>query len=94
VWYTGELTGAYLSRIRGVGLFVLQVEGLPMAMLEAMLEGVPVLTDIPVHQQLTAGGNLPHAVEIRDTGMLFQVGIWTPARCLDWAIHHPQAGDG
>jgi glycosyltransferase involved in cell wall biosynthesis len=85
VVFTGELTGAYLAEIlRGAGLFVLpsEVEGLPMAMLEAMLEGVPVLaSNIPVHQQLTAGKR----------GMLFQVGdLDSCTRCLDWAIHHPQ----
>ncbi|MGD1911741.1 MAG: glycosyltransferase family 4 protein [Rivularia sp. (in: cyanobacteria)] len=55
----GELRGTRLAEIvRGAGLFVLpsDVEGLPMAMLEAMREGVPVLaSNIPPHQQLIAG---------------------------------------
>ena len=59
VVFTGELYGAYLAEIlRGAGLFVLpsEMEGLPLSMLEAMQECVPVLaSDIPVHQQLTAG---------------------------------------
>lgn len=85
VVFTGELRGSYLAEIlRGAGLFVLpsEVEGLPMAMLEAMQEGIPVLTsDIPVHQQLTAG----------ERGMLFQVGdVDSCVRCLDWALRHPQ----
>lgn len=85
VVFTGELNGAYLAEIlRGAGLFVLpsEVEGLPMAMLEAMQEGVPVMaSDIPVHQQLTSG----------ERGMLFQVGnLDSCVTCLDWAIHHPE----
>lgn len=85
VVFTGELYGAYLSEIlRGAGLFVLpsEMEGLPLSMLEAMQECVPVLaSDIPVHQQLTA--------EAR--GILFQLGdVDSCVRSLDWAIHHPQ----
>lgn len=66
--YTGELRGPRLWEIvRGAGLFVLpsDVEGLPLAMLEAMREGVPVVaSDIPPHQQLIGGGR----------GMLFDAG--------------------
>lgn len=81
---TGELHGAYLAEIvRGAGLFVLpsQLEGLPLAMLEAMQEGIPVLaSDIPPHRQLTA----------EERGRLFKAGdIDSLVRCLDWAIHHP-----
>lgn len=57
--FAGELRGARLAEIvRGAGLFVLpsDVEGLPMAMLEAMREGIPILaSDIPPHQQLIGG---------------------------------------
>ncbi len=82
---TGQLHGAYLAEIvRGAGLFVLpsELEGLPLAILEAMQEGIPVLaSNIPPHQQLLAGGR----------GILFQTGdINSCVRCLDWAIHHPQ----
>jgi glycosyltransferase involved in cell wall biosynthesis len=83
--FTGQLKGANLAEIiRGSGLFVLpsELEGLPLAMLEAMQEGVPVLaSDIPVHKQLIA----------QERGMLFPLGdIDSCVHCLDWAIHHPQ----
>ncbi len=85
VVFTGELKGARLAEIvRGAGLFVLpsELEGLPLAMLEAMQEGIPVLaSDIPVHKQLLAPKR----------GMLFCVNkVDSCARSLDWAIHHPQ----
>ncbi len=83
--FTNELKGDRLAEIiRGAGLFVLpsELEGLPLAMLEAMQEGVPVLaSDIPVHKQLVA----------KERGMLFPVGdLDACSRCLDWAINHPQ----
>ena len=85
VIFTGELKGARLAEIiRGAGLSVLpsQLEGLPLAMLEAMQEGVPVLaSDIPVHKQLIS----------KERGILFPVGdLDSCVGCLDWAIHHPQ----
>ena len=83
--FTGELVGELLAElVRGAGLFVMpsDFEGLPLAMLEAMAEGIPVLaSDIPAHRQLISGGR----------GMLFQAGdLDSCVRCLDWAIHHPQ----
>lgn len=85
VVFAGELRGARLAEIvRGAGLFVLpsDLEGLPLAMLEAMREGIPVLaSDIPPHQQLIAG----------QRGMLFQTGnLDSCIKSLDWAIHHPE----
>jgi glycosyltransferase involved in cell wall biosynthesis len=85
VIFAGELRGARLWEIvRGAGLFVLpsDLEGLPLAMLEAMQEGVPVLaSDIPPHQQLIQGGR----------GMLFEAGnLESCITSMDWAIHHPQ----
>jgi glycosyltransferase involved in cell wall biosynthesis len=85
VVFAGELQGARLAEIiRGAGLFVLpsELEGLPLAMLEAMQEGVPVLaSDIPVHKQLLA----------HQRGMLFTVNDQDSCvRSLDWALHHPQ----
>lgn len=85
VVFTGELQGTRLAEIvREAGLFVLpsDLEGLPMAMLEAMQEGVPVLaSDIPPHQQLLAEGR----------GMLFQTGnLDSCVHSLDWAIHNSQ----
>ncbi|HHP7231492.1 MAG TPA: glycosyltransferase family 4 protein [Xenococcaceae cyanobacterium] len=66
--FTGELQGSRLAEIvRGAGLFVLpsDLEGLPLVMLEAMQEGIPVLaSNIPPHQQLIEP----------DKGFLFQAG--------------------
>ncbi len=83
--FAGELRGTRLWEIvRGAGLFVLpsDLEGLPLAMLEAMQEGIPVLaSNIPPHQQLINGGR----------GMLFECGnLDSCINSLDWAIHHPQ----
>ncbi|WP_017317906.1 glycosyltransferase family 4 protein [Mastigocladopsis repens] len=83
--FAGELRGQRLWEIvRGAGLFVLpsDVEGLPLAMLEAMREGIPVIaSDIPPHKQLISGGR----------GKLFEAGNLTCCiRSLEWAIHHPQ----
>jgi glycosyltransferase involved in cell wall biosynthesis len=83
--FAGELRGSRLWEIvRGAGLFTLpsDLEGLPLAMLEAMSEGVPVLaSDIPPHQQLLNGGR----------GILFTAGnVESCVRSLDWAIAHPQ----
>lgn len=83
--FAGELHGKSLAEIvRGAGFFVLpsELEGLPMAMLEAMQEGVPVIaSDIPPHQQLLAEGR----------GILFQSGnLDSCVRCLNWAIDNSQ----
>lgn len=85
VVFTGQLIGSRLAEIiRGAGLFVLpsDLEGLPLAMLEAMQEGIPALaSDIPVHQQLLGS----------DRGLLFQAGnLESCIRQLDWAISHPE----
>jgi glycosyltransferase involved in cell wall biosynthesis len=83
--FAGELRGSRLWEIvRGAGLFVLpsDLEGLPLAMLEAMQERIPVLaSNIPPHQQLLSGGR----------GMLFEAGNRDSCvSSLDWAIHHPE----
>lgn len=66
--FTGELRGQALAQIvRGAGLFVLpsDLEGLPLVMLEAMQEEIPVLaSDIPPHKQLIG----------EDKGFLFEAG--------------------
>lgn len=66
--FTGELQGKCLAEIiRGAGLFVLpsDLEGLPLVMLEAMKESIPVLaSDIPPHKQLIE----------QDKGFLFRAG--------------------
>jgi glycosyltransferase involved in cell wall biosynthesis len=81
---TGELWGARKAEImRGAGLFVLpsNVEGLPLAMLEAMREGIPVVaSDIPAHQQLIG----------KNRGVLFRNDdIDACANALNWTINHP-----
>lgn len=64
--FAGELRGKFLAEIvRGAGLFALpsDLEGLPLAMLEAMKEGIPILaSDILAHKQLLGD----------DRGTLFQ----------------------
>lgn len=83
--FTGELPSYLVGEIvQKAGLFVLpsQIEGLPLALLEAMGGGVPALaSNIPVHLQLI--GN--------NRGLLFPVddldGCTT---ALNWALHHPQ----
>ncbi|BDA72732.1 probable glycosyl transferase [Rivularia sp. IAM M-261] len=82
--FAGELRGMRLAEIvRGAGLFALpsDLEGLPLAMLEAMREGIPVVaSDIPPHQQLVAG-----------RGILFEAGnVDSCLQSLQWSIQNPQ----
>jgi glycosyltransferase involved in cell wall biosynthesis len=84
VVFAGELRGGRLAEIvRGAGLFTLpsNLEGLPLAMLEGMQEGVPVVaSDIPPHQQLIG----------QDRGVMFQAGdVDSCTAALNWAIDHP-----
>lgn len=81
--FTGELRGKRLAEVvRGAGVFTLPslVEGLPLALLEAMNEGIPVLTsDIPVHQKLVGS----------DRGQLFQVNNLSDyVAKLEWSLEH------
>jgi glycosyltransferase involved in cell wall biosynthesis len=83
--FTGELRGEKLAEImRGAGCFTLpsDLEGLPLAMLEAMQEGIPVVaSDIPAHQQLIA----------KDRGLLFAAGdVAACTRTLEQAIANPE----
>ena len=82
--FAGELRGARLAEmVRGAGIFVLpsDLEGLPLAMLEAMREGIPIVaSDIPPHRQLIGS----------DRGVLFTPGnIDSCADALDRAIERP-----
>lgn len=84
VVFAGELRGKRLAEIvRGAGLFVLpsNLEGLPLAMLEAMREGIPVLaSDILPHQQLLE----------QERGVLFPTGdVDGCVNALKWALNHP-----
>jgi glycosyltransferase involved in cell wall biosynthesis len=86
VLFAGELRGSRLAEIvRGSGLFVLpsNLEGLPLAMLEAMQEGIPVLaSDIPPHRQLLG----------EDRGLMFQAGnLDSLVKRLNWALHNSEA---
>ncbi len=84
VIFTGVLRGRYLAEVmRGAGVFVLpsEVEGLPLAMLEAMQEGLPIVaSDIPPHQQLLGD----------DRGVMFKsLDLDDCVAKLAWAVEHP-----
>ena len=83
ILFTGILRGARLAEIvRSAGIFVLpsELEGLPLVLLEAMNEGIPVIaSDIPVHKSLLAG----------KYGLLFQTNSLDDCtQCLNWAIQN------
>lgn len=83
--FAGELKGSRLAEmVRGAGLFILpsDLEGLPLSMLEAMREGVPVVaSDIAPHQQLIGS----------DRGFLFKAGsIISCAMSLEQAMTQPK----
>lgn len=82
--FAGELKGSRLAEmVRGAGVFVLpsDLEGLPLAMLEAMREGIPIVaSNIAPHQQLISS----------DRGMLFKAGSATScAEILEEAMLKP-----
>jgi glycosyltransferase involved in cell wall biosynthesis len=82
----GELLGSRLAEVmRGAGLFVLpsQLEGQPLALLEAMQEGIPsVASDISVHRRLLGD----------ERGVLFEEGsVGSCATALTWATQNLEA---
>jgi glycosyltransferase involved in cell wall biosynthesis len=85
ILFTGELRGTRLAEImRGAGLFVLpsDLEGSPLALLEAMREKIPVIaSNISAHQEL---------LQI-DKGLLFKKGDFTALQeRLQWALCNPR----
>ena len=87
--FAGEILGRHLSEMmRGAGLFVLpsDLEGMPLALLEAMQEGIPVLaSDIAPHRQLLQANQ-----KSNDRGVLFETGNCKDlVRQMKWAIEHP-----
>lgn len=86
IHFVGELIGKRLAEIvRGAGLFVLPstIEGLPLALLEAMKENIPVIaSSIPVHQEIVG----------IERGLLFEEGDFDALfTALDWAIKNPDS---
>jgi glycosyltransferase involved in cell wall biosynthesis len=86
ILFTGELHGEKLAEMmKGAGLFVLpsNLEGSPLALLEAMREGIPCIgSDIGPHQELL----LP------DRGLLFRAGqLDDLIRALTWALANRNA---
>ena len=82
--FTGELKGSSLAEIvKGAGLFISasDLEGLPLAMLEAMREGVPVVaSDIDPHRQLLEG----------DRGLLFNSdSVLACAKAIEQGMLYP-----
>jgi glycosyltransferase involved in cell wall biosynthesis len=82
--FTGELRGTRLAEIvRGAGMFILpsNLEGSPLALLEAMRENIPVIaSDIEAHRELIQ----------TDRGLLFKKGESSALRdCLQWALYNP-----
>lgn len=83
--FTGELQGSQLSEMmRGARLFVLpsNLEGSPLALLEAMRERIPVLaSDIAPHRELLEP----------DRGLLFERGNCSSlTENLRWSISNPE----
>ncbi|MDJ0731129.1 MAG: glycosyltransferase family 4 protein [Crocosphaera sp.] len=85
ICFTGEIKGRLLSEIVGeAGLFVLpsDLEGLPLVLLEAMQEGVPVVaSNIAPHRQLIG----------HNRGLLFKKGnLNSCVNCLQIALNSPE----
>jgi glycosyltransferase involved in cell wall biosynthesis len=81
--FTGELRGTRLAEIiRGAGLFILpsNLEGSPLALLEAMRENIPIIaSDIAAHRELIQS----------DRGLLFKKGdLFSLKDALHWALSH------
>jgi glycosyltransferase involved in cell wall biosynthesis len=83
--FTGQLLGQQLAEVvRQAGLFILpsKLEGMPIALMEGMHEGIPVIvSNIPPHQNLVTD----------ERGVLFEQGNQRACtEALRWAIDHPQ----
>jgi glycosyltransferase involved in cell wall biosynthesis len=83
--FTGTLKGKKLAElVRGAGIFVLpsSLEGMPLAVLEAIQEGIPVIgSDIPPLKSLLGDGR----------GLIFtQKSPDSLSQGLQWAASHPQ----
>jgi glycosyltransferase involved in cell wall biosynthesis len=81
--FAGELQGKPLAEIvQNAGIFMLPsaLEGLSLALLEAMREKVPVIaSDLPVHQTILGQGR----------GLLFRTNDLKACMAkLEWAVHH------
>ena len=81
--FTGELRGSQLAEIvRNAGIFMLPsaLEGLSLALLEAMHEKVPVIaSDLPIHQTLIG----------KERGLLFRThDLESCMSKLEWAVQH------
>ncbi|MGK7939182.1 MAG: glycosyltransferase family 4 protein [Crocosphaera sp.] len=85
IYFTGEIQGGLLSEIvKEAGLFVLpsDLEGLPLVLLEAMQEGIPVVaSNIAPHRQLIG----------HNRGLLFKQGnLKSCVNCLKMALNYPE----
>jgi glycosyltransferase involved in cell wall biosynthesis len=84
ILFTGELRGTRLAEVmRGAGMFILpsNLEGSPLALLEAMRENIPVIaSDIEAHRELIQP----------DRGLLFRKGESSDLKdALQWALDNP-----
>jgi glycosyltransferase involved in cell wall biosynthesis len=86
--FTGQLLGSRLAEIvQQAGLFVLpsNLEGMPISLMEAMQEGIPVVaSNIQPHQELVG----------EERGLLFKQGdVQSCVEALRWAIAQPDEMD-
>jgi glycosyltransferase involved in cell wall biosynthesis len=85
IHFTGQLLGSRLAEVvQQAGLFVLpsNLEGMPISLMEAMQEEIPVVaSNIQPHQELVG----------EERGLLFQRGnLESCVQALRWAIAQPE----